>query len=146
MYYGGAVAAPIFKDIADKVFSNHLDIHSQPSDTDSVINVIPLVKAGNQKDAHKILAALNVPVVTTSPDAMMINSSAGMDAVLLSERKYQAGLVPNVSGMGAADAIYYLENAGLVVKVKGRGNVVKQSLTAGTKITRGQIITIELGN
>lgn len=145
-YYGGAVAAPIFKDIADKVFSNHLNLHSEPERKDSALLSTPLVKAGYQKDARKVLAQLNVPVVTSSPDAMMINASSNTDAVLLSERKYMEGLVPDVTGMGAADAMYYLENAGLRVKMKGRGNVVKQSIQPGMKINNGQTILIELSN
>ncbi|MFM9027692.1 MAG: peptidoglycan D,D-transpeptidase FtsI family protein [Bacteroidota bacterium] len=46
-YYGGAVAAPIFKDIADKVYSTHLDLHSAPMQKDtSLDNPLPLAKAG----------------------------------------------------------------------------------------------------
>ena len=46
--------------------------------------------------------------------------------------------------MGLRDAIYMLETNGLQVKVVGRGAVVKQSLQAGTRIYKGQVITIEL--
>ena len=52
--------------------------------------------------------------------------------------------MPNVSGMGLRDALYVLENAGLQVKVNGRGSVMKQSVTAGSRIQPGQTVSIDL--
>jgi cell division protein FtsI (penicillin-binding protein 3) len=46
--------------------------------------------------------------------------------------------------MGAKDAIYILENAGLRVRINGKGVVTKQSMDAGSKVQRGQQIIIEL--
>lgn len=146
VYYGGAVAAPIFKEIADKVYSNHLELHSAPVDTMPAVITAPIVKAGDQHDARKVLAALDVPVVTSDNEAMMVNTGTSEAGVLFSPRKYTAGLVPNVTGMGAADAIYYLENAGLRAKLKGRGTVIRQSIPAGTKVNKGQLVIIELNN
>ena len=54
------------------------------------------------------------------------------------------GLVPDVSGMGLKDALYVLGNSGLSPVVKGKGEVVNQSLAAGTPIYKGTKITIEL--
>jgi cell division protein FtsI (penicillin-binding protein 3) len=62
-----------------------------------------------------------------------------MDALNLEMAK-----VPNVKGMGARDAIYLLENAGLDVKVIGRGNVREQSLQPGLSIRRGMKITLTM--
>jgi cell division protein FtsI (penicillin-binding protein 3) len=46
--------------------------------------------------------------------------------------------------MTAKDAIYLLESRGLIVKMKGYGRVVSQSILTGTEITKGQLIKIEL--
>ena len=143
-YFGGAVAAPIFKEIADKVYSTHLEIHAQPVDSDSIRYTLPLAKSGLQKDTRKVLAALNVPVVTTDADAQFISSTVNGDVVTLQERKMLVGIVPNVIGMGASDAVYLLENAGLRVNVKGRGNVVRQSIPSGSKISKGQTVVLDL--
>ena len=62
----------------------------------------------------------------------------------MTERKTSAGITPNVSGMGVKDAVYILENAGYRVKINGRGNVVRQSISTGTKITKGQLIILDL--
>ncbi len=144
VFFGGAVAAPIFKEIADKVYSNHLDIHTQPSDSDTIKITSPLAKVGMQKETRKVMAALNVAVVTTDADAHIVSTTITSDGVIFSERKVVDGLVPSVKGMGAADAVFILENAGLRVNVRGRGNVVRQSLEPGKKINKGQTILLDL--
>src|SRR4029078_13627757 len=50
VYFGGAVAAPIFKEIADQVFSNHLEMHDKIHDTVEVEAGLPLAKSGSRKD------------------------------------------------------------------------------------------------
>jgi cell division protein FtsI (penicillin-binding protein 3) len=52
--------------------------------------------------------------------------------------------VPNVVGMGAKDAIFSLEKAGLRVNLTGKGTVVRQSVAAGSRISKGQTVIIEL--
>jgi cell division protein FtsI (penicillin-binding protein 3) len=47
--------------------------------------------------------------------------------------------------MGLRDAIYVLEGMGLQVRILGRGAVVSQSVSAGTKIQKGQEIVLQLG-
>ncbi|GHT74653.1 penicillin-binding protein [Bacteroidia bacterium] len=52
--------------------------------------------------------------------------------------------VPNVKGMGAKDAVFALERAGLRVNLFGKGTVVAQSIPAGTNVVKGQTIAIQL--
>jgi cell division protein FtsI (penicillin-binding protein 3) len=144
-YYGGAVAAPIFKEIADKVFSNHFDLQKEQIDEDTIASSLPLASVGEQKDVRKVLAKLNHPMESKNPDALWVSTSLNDEKVILHERKTEKGLVPNVIGMGAMDALYLLENSGLRVKVNGKGVVTRQSINAGSRLMRGDQITIELG-
>jgi cell division protein FtsI (penicillin-binding protein 3) len=57
----------------------------------------------------------------------------------------ETGTIPDVSGLGARDAIRLLESVGLNVRLHGQGRVQKQSIPAGSKPVRGQTITLELG-
>jgi cell division protein FtsI (penicillin-binding protein 3) len=59
------------------------------------------------------------------------------------ELKIKKNLVPDVVGMGARDAVYLLETAGLKVKLTGIGKVVRQSLPPGSR-ANGQHIGIIL--
>jgi cell division protein FtsI (penicillin-binding protein 3) len=144
VYYGGDVAAPVFREIADKVYSTRADMHEALAKNDSAKNAMPFIKAGQQKDLNKVLAKLNINAASENKDAAWVSVSNENNALHVMERKMSNGIVPDVTGMGLRDAIYALENAGLDVQVSGRGTVAKQSLAPGTTIQKGQQIVIEL--
>ncbi|MCX6290424.1 MAG: penicillin-binding protein [Bacteroidetes bacterium] len=144
MYFGGAVAAPVFREISDKVYSTRMELHDTMPVTDSLVKSVPLAKSGSQKELNKVLAQLNVNVISPNADAAWVSTSPSANSVRLSERKIISGLMPDVSGMGAKDALNVLENAGLRVKMNGKGIVSRQSVEAGTKIQKGQQITVDL--
>jgi cell division protein FtsI (penicillin-binding protein 3) len=144
VYYGGAVSAPVFKEISDKVYSNRMEMHDTIPVLDSTVKTLPLAKAGSRKDLTKVLSQLQVNVSSQNSDAMWVSSGTANNGIQLTERKVVRGMVPNVIGMGAKDAMYLLENAGLRVKINGKGIVTKQSMEAGSRIQRGQQIVIEL--
>jgi len=64
--------------------------------------------------------------------------------LVLNDMEIPAGRVPDVRGMGATDAIFILENAGLLVKIKGIGKVKEQSLSPGSVYTRGAYVYLTL--
>ena len=142
-YYGGSVAGPVFKEIADKLYATKLSTIP----ITSVVNpnfIAPTVTTGNQIDLNKIYKSLNFVVRTDNPSAEWVESDALKSAVNMKEKKMATNIVPNVIGMGTRDAIYILENAGLKVILNGRGLVKSQSISAGTKITEGAFIQLTL--
>ncbi len=146
LYYGGAVAAPIFKEIADKVYSSRLDLHNGDVPVDSnVYTPVPYVRAGAQKETRQVLAGLGVSYHAASEEAAWVSATRGKDEVELQPRRVAQGAVPNVIGMGLKDALYLLESSGLLVRVTGKGSVTRQSIGAGTPVRKGQQIVIELG-
>ena len=52
--------------------------------------------------------------------------------------------MPDVTGMGAKDAVYALEKTGLRVALSGIGKVESQSIQYGTRTIKGQTIKISL--
>lgn len=108
-YYGSKVAAPVFRSIAKKIYSD-----------------TPLVDEIDKAQ----LAALN-----------KINEEDQYNEIL---QKYKT-IMPNLVGMPAMDAISILENNGLNVKLIGSGKVIKQSISAGTKIKSKTQINLILG-
>ena len=54
------------------------------------------------------------------------------------------GIVPDLSGMGARDAVNALRKAGMNARLRGTGSVYEQSLPAGTRVSKGKTITINL--
>jgi len=53
-------------------------------------------------------------------------------------------VVPDLTGMGAKDAVFILENMGLNVQVQGRGKVVSQNMKQGTFAKKGCSVMINL--
>jgi cell division protein FtsI (penicillin-binding protein 3) len=53
--------------------------------------------------------------------------------------------VPDTRGMHLRDALFVLENAGLKPIVIGKGKVVTQSITPGSRAIKGAAIKLQLG-
>jgi cell division protein FtsI (penicillin-binding protein 3) len=145
VYYGNLVAGPIFKEVADKVYANSLDMHNQLEDQVFAANsAIPYSKHGKKKDIETIFNGLNIPIESKAEDAEWIITRTKQSSVEIAPRSIRENMVPNVVGMGLRDAIFLLENQGLRVKISGSGMVKNQSIKAGVRINQGQEINIEL--
>ena len=149
-YYGSTVAAPVFKEIADNIFSTSLDIkQTEKKDTSTKSASLPIVKNGFRSDIYELLKSFQIPFTPSEEGTWLTaNSTTNNKVVQLDGEKIASlqGVVPNVMGMGLRDAIFLLESSGLQVSVNGVGTVKSQSLTPGTKIQKGQAIVINLNS
>jgi cell division protein FtsI (penicillin-binding protein 3) len=148
-YYASAVAAPVFKEIAEKVYSNSLDFQKEINGKQPLLTKNPdLIKTRNE-DAEYILNALNIKHKGADSNAVWVTKGADSTAMKLStsnvEGALRKGLIPNLYGMSAKDALFILENKGINVKLQGIGSVKKQSLEAGSRFFKGSLITLILG-
>jgi cell division protein FtsI (penicillin-binding protein 3) len=144
MQYGNDVAAPVFREVADKIYSTDLDLHKpkelkRATDTDA----LPLVKAGRLEELKYLANELGVSAHGGNDNEWVIAQRTN-NAIKLNPRKTIKGLVPDVTGMTMRDALYLLENNGLKVRVEGKGRVEKQSFSPGQKAEKGSEITIWL--
>jgi cell division protein FtsI (penicillin-binding protein 3) len=144
-HYGGSVAAPIFKELADKVYASDMSIHKALQQTDSMAS-LPEVKQGSVAEVNKVLNEFEIN--TTSTNELWMVSKTTTDTVFLEvrkvERDLQNGNMPDLRGMGIQDAIYLLEAYGLIVESIGCGAVVLQSISKGYPFKKGTIIKLEL--
>jgi cell division protein FtsI (penicillin-binding protein 3) len=144
-YYGSVIAAPVFMELADKIYSTELEFHA-PALNDSTHIVerhLPTVKSGSARELKTVFSSLNIPVFTDG-EGQWYTTQLQNDSLLTSPRIIEAGIVPNVVGMGLQDALYLLESQGLRVQVSGFGTVRRQSIPAGNAIQSNHQITIEL--
>lgn len=143
LIYGASVAAPVFKEVAHKLYAlNHKDV--VPEMKHPRMGEKFVVKSGNTKDIHTITAALNLPIQQTAKQAAYVGADIKNNKIFLNNISQKEGLVPDVRGMGLKDALYLLENCGLQVEVEGSGKVVRQSIAPGQKINHNGQITIQL--
>jgi cell division protein FtsI (penicillin-binding protein 3) len=143
--YGGKVAAPIFKELADKVYASDMSIHQAIKKTDEMTN-LPIVKQGKTADASLVLDALNITTEKTTADWMVSKTTRIQVNLLLRkvESDLQKGQMPDLRGMNLQDAIYLLETYGLIVKCNGHGSVKQQSIKKGEQFKKGSIINLDL--
>jgi cell division protein FtsI (penicillin-binding protein 3) len=87
---------------------------------------------------------LDIPIHSSNPDNKWVITQTGPDIVKMERRAVTENLVPNVKGMSAQDAVFILENAGMSVKLKGRGAIREQSIAPGQRIVIGERITLDL--
>jgi cell division protein FtsI (penicillin-binding protein 3) len=141
--YGASVAAPVFGEVAHKLYAMTFNqpIPRQPHPLfDSTLEV----KAGRSDALKTIMAQLNLPWAAGTLTQPYASPDVQGGRLVLRPLSLPKGAVPDVRGMGLKDALYLLEEAGLKVKIQGKGKVVSQSLPAGQKIEKGNPIEIKL--
>ena len=117
------------------------------------MNIIPAVDSslyssyGMKNDYQSIFSYMNINYKDSAPGGYWRNMSMqnnGASLFIVGSSLDKARITPDVTGMGLKDAVYMLENKGLIVEAKGRGRVLNQSLIAGTNFTKGQKISLML--
>ncbi len=142
-YYGALVAGPPFREIADKIYANDIEMYT-PIQKRFVGNTrMPPSKAGYKQATQQVYKALGIKAFLAS-NSELINTVDTNNGIAVKEVKLDPESVPDVSGMGLKDAVYLLGSAGLRPLVKGSGKVIKQSVEPGSKLIKGYPITIEL--
>lgn len=140
-YYGSAVAAPVFKEISDKIFASNSDLIEDVSIAKSSSN--PRPRTGYKSDYNTIFKEMGV-ATNQNPDAEWVVCLSTRDTINFGRRIIRPETVPNLVGMTAKDALFILEDLGLNSQIKGKGFVVKQSIKAGTKINKNTIVSLTL--
>ena len=143
---GGTMSGGVVKAIAEKVYARHMSFNIRSMEADSLAVKVPYVKGGDLKAVEDVLDELDIKSDTDSLETKWVLASADEkdNIVKLKDVTIREGLVPRVTGMGARDAVYLLENAGLKVSLSGVGRVVSQSIQPGQRVVKGQTILLTL--
>ena len=140
--YAGAVSAPVFKAVADRIVAYDIRMHapirantSQPQSSTSLL-------AGYADDLHTIGSTLNLRSEPSTEGWVEAVPTGGWKP-----RPTRSDQVPDVRGLSLRDALFLLENRGFRVLVEGRGRVKEQSVEPGVETvkTANKIITLTLG-
>ena len=140
---GGLMAGSVFSKIAERVFAKNLSYELKNA-IDSTTVVIPDVKSGDLAETSYVLGKLNVPTEGKTSKESWGRAEEDSVGVKLEQQTLKTGIMPNVVGMGAKDAVYLLEKAGLRVNIAGIGKVTRQSIPSGNKYSKGQTVALQL--
>ena len=144
-FYGASVAGPVFKEIADRLYStyiqNKLDIAPVFAVKDSSLFNYSISKISLQTIAKQ----LSIPYQDSSiASNNWIQLEGKGKNVKAASQVFSDTTMPNMTGMKLQDALWLCEKKGLLVKCVGKGKVVKQSIAQGETIIKGQQIQIDL--
>jgi cell division protein FtsI (penicillin-binding protein 3) len=118
---GGGMSGVVFHHIAEGVMAQNLKLSVKDArDENSVFT--PGVKYGDNDAANYVMSSLGIK-----------------EKPQMEQRKATRDIVPDVTGMGARDAVFTLENCGMRAFVRGRGKVKSQSIAAGTAVKQGMV-------
>jgi cell division protein FtsI (penicillin-binding protein 3) len=146
-YYGGTIAAPVFRMVADKIFASNIGAWKGPLDSpakagDRNLPGIRTSKRSNDVLLHAI--GINLATGDMAPEMVSQVKTDSTKKIMIVKGQVYKGMVPDVKGMSLKDAIYLLEDQGLQVQIKGKGRVQEQSIVPGSKIIKGQNILLQL--
>lgn len=146
---GGATwAAPVFHEVSEKVMASR-NLRDIKEAYDSTRQFIPKVLSGDLAKASTVLKGLGKKDLMSREDRNVADTlwgtvSSDSGRYVMNRMDYAQGLVPDVRGMGATDALYLLEKMGLRVELKGVGHVRSQSLQRNTHFRKGDRIQLTL--
>lgn len=143
--YGADVSGTVFKEISDRIYSRF--IANVKMNATPAIDSILYSSYGMKNDYQSIFSYMNIGYSDSAQGGYwrsMQMKNKGASLFVPDYSSAQSRVTPDVTGLGLKDAVYLLENKGLIVEAQGRGRVQNQSLAAGTGFTKGQKISLLL--
>ena len=148
---GGSMSGKVFHDIAEGIMAQSLKLDVKDA-KDSASVFVPDVKDGNILAADYVLTHLGIKTnvnwsgsyANGNPIWGRTEHAGSRSIRMIKEKQYSKRAVPDVSDMGARDAIFMMESRGIKTKIYGRGKVVKQTLAPGLPVKKGMVCAIYL--
>lgn len=143
MHYGGQLAAPVFKEVANKLYAMYVQ-KKQPNRQQVQADSSSYRFAGYTKDVHEVFNALNIRYKDSSRQANWGLATANVGAVVVKSLPLSKKSMPDVRNMNLRDALFVLENMNVKVIARGRGKVVMQDILPGAPLMKNKAVTLLL--
>lgn len=141
---GGTMSGAVLREIAEQLYARGFLSSDETLPTDTLLPQMPYIKNGNLAATSRVCRTLSLPCTPPETGAEWVRTTAKDNSIAMNKIPVIDNLVPSVIGMGASDALYLLEEAGLYVEIEGSGKVTKQSIPAGRRAHKGDYIRIVL--
>ena len=147
-FYGGSWAGPVFKQIADHIYSTSNDW--EPAlDGNKKCPGNPMIATGRLDAQNHVMEELGihydkVDIRENNTTGWAEFSKDTSGRLLACNFSTDDDSLANVVNMGLKDAVYLLENCGYKVAFQGYGKVVGQEPKAGSRPEKGTTIKLTL--
>ncbi len=151
IYYGGLVAGPVFKEIAEKVYATNVQSILPLNERKNQIIHLPFISGVPTEKLNYLSNILDLPIPAVSNETTLL-SSIHEDSIQYHQHPehpmylIQKNRMPNLKGMSVCEILPVLENKGLNVVFKGQGWITDQSIPPNTPIRKGQKLILTLNS
>jgi cell division protein FtsI (penicillin-binding protein 3) len=147
-YLGAKVAAPVFREVADKLMS----MDELAPDSNRLSSYTDLIKkdssrycyTGSTQSIKNVFYSLNIPYSDSALNKKWAAVYREKNQPVVKTKNEDQKQIPDVKGMGLKDALFLLESKNVRVTAKGTGKVKQQSIAPGTLVSKNQKLTLEL--
>ncbi|HRH59652.1 MAG TPA: penicillin-binding protein [Chitinophagaceae bacterium] len=140
--YGAAVAGPVFKEIAARLYPFCKQAHTTIAKAGKDSSHYAFI--ATQSDARNIFKTIGVAYKDSSKSAdEFVTVIKNTEKPVIKSFAANKGM-PQLKGMNLKDAVDACETLGLQVSIKGKGKVATQSIVAGQPIAKGQLVDLFL--
>jgi cell division protein FtsI (penicillin-binding protein 3) len=142
-YHGGDVAAPVFREVAELILPGlgvmpDIEVKSMPE-------LVAKVSEDPER-AAKIREEQAQSEEQRKATMPTVDSNGGRSGeVVYAVATRTAMLMPDLRGRSVRDVARTCAQLGLQVEARGEGRVLKQSPSAGTEVSTGQLIYVDFG-
>ena len=144
-YYGASVSAPVFKEIAEKVYATELGITDEKSSYQSNADKYTRAALAYYDDVDEYCTMEGVRMVDGELSSEWVKVSQSVNGgVTMKSVELVEEVMPDLTEMNVMDAVYLLETMGWKVEFSGRGVVESQSVKAGTHLEKGKTVVLKL--
>jgi cell division protein FtsI (penicillin-binding protein 3) len=127
-YFGGIVAAPAFKDIAEKTLA-HFGVAPPAAGQNALV-------VGDSKNRRDSL----LPQSTATHEADLKENAGNK----IFDEAFKKEKLPDFRGLSLRRALAVTQNREITVAISGQGVVVDQTPQAGTALKKGDTVTLKL--
>ncbi len=143
-YYGSSVSAPVFKEVAEKIYATRMGFTDEEGEYQADCEAFSKSNVVNYDDFLNYCSEEDIPFVDNADNEKWVTVDVADDVVCVSPVSFEDGVVPDVKGMNATDAVCLLESMGWKVSFSGYGKVKSQSVKAGSELKKGKVINLVL--
>ena len=143
IHYGGQLAAPVFKEIATKLYAQFVQ-GKKTIPVNLVRDSSFYQYAGFTSDVKKVFNTLSVHHLDSVNNNQWSLVYANNYKPVMKAGTLSKNTMPDVKNMTLKDALYLLENMNIKVLTQGRGKVAAQDVLPGSPIHKNQTITLLL--
>ena len=141
-YSGSQIAAPIFKNISDRIYSTHIKV--QPALQTASLPQVPGILKGDLDKTKWVLNEIGISSQLLQDSTTKnghpnltgryIDPTKEAHSVKLKPLRIQENTLPDLRGMGLRDALKLLSDLGIKASYSGYGRVSEQAPAPNTKL------------